>query len=1738
LKRNKCQILLAVVFMVSIISGLCIFAAPAAASTTTYSGSGNSRTVQERADRPWSGYVSSNNSLFQPTLPGTGWGGYQLSSTFTNIARNADYLGNGAFTGSASPWTFLKTPSGSASYAGLYTGTPPSGTQAGSSYVTLKGNSTVLRPISNMNFTSSSNWAGSIKGTSGSGTFTSAQNSTSLEWQEKGTYTYSGSSPPSITSATAWCNQSFTYTGSVPPQLASLNYKFYVKNWANMANGSMTVKLILTSPSSVDNTIFTYYASSVTSKPSSPTSVDITSYITGTGTYTVKLYAYIFLSVWKSKTSTACVSWDDVGVYITYGKYSAGSHAEWSETSNFGQYATANGLLAFKYWTNITTLAPSTDSYISAWVNSTPSIQYQYNITAFSSLTTGSWQSAALTVPASVFNGSSKVTIKVGLRAGSILQINSTRTGIFYFDNVTFYIKYKPTPASIKLGIQDDTYKKRWNDTETTIGSGTLTIKPSSPWNGTAVQYPAVKFYFVTNGTNGKTGYNSSIVSFTYSSTMYARHWSPTNSATFTVSDDTRTLWTLNYDTPDDIGNSTNPNNSYNNYNVSVYVPADWLLGPTYGISQITFGGIAVTTYTIASINSTTSAINIPASVFAPDPPISLLVTQIYGPNYVGPTQLRTLLFTQGDNGTQWMNATSFVPGNTTKLWCYLRNGSGGIPSSVASSQIKVRLYNESGNFYIGKVWTGSNITFFPSNCTFYVKLNRWNATNPNNSTWHDSGGNEKATYWRFVVNWTNGYEAANGIARFTTNSSTSILTPTTLTSPKQPYLATYLDGFTLIAMYTNSRNSTGIMGASVIWRWNGTGPGSGNWSAPMPMTPGKRGNYTSTIDGPTAYTHFAPQGTWIQVNASRGGFVSQSVFVRVFVRDIATTGSSLGFSILQTYAWNSIVSVNMTYFDIDHGFAGIAGAKLYANNTWGNATMMGSSGIGWSYRYLGSGVYQMDFKANTTRTGTSSWFITIKANKSHYQSLSVNLNYFNIRDRYTSHSEPYLSVTTPWNDTAIFLITYRDTDEIGNPPVFGATATCTWSNPNALIPYIMTPLGNGTYMFSLNVTGLAPSPYSFSFSFSKSHWVSITGISAQVVIRSVYTDLSSPSTQINVYWGDNVTVILVYKDLDHNLNISTASWNQIEVYEKQTGADYTGSLIYNIRLNSTYHSWKLTVNGSLPVGNYTLWILAYVPTAGGYYQSQWIYPVLNIKPIAASLTQKSAVLTVVWSDTGKIVVSYNDTVHSGKPIDGAGVSVLIDPYVTTSWYDNGTGIYTIFFNTTNEIPRTWGFTIQFFKTHYDSITISSNLQINPISTNIAVPTNVRVAYGDPLTFTVYFEDLNHVKGIVSNPAVFSVSALCNWTQGGTFYTQDFRNGTYLFSLDSTLNGAGLFLVQVNAYASPYYVPASQIFTVIIRNVNTSLAPHSTPALAPWGDNATVSLDYYVNGTTAWVTGATIVTNWTLPYTYSLTATGQWQIDFSTTGLSEGNYSVSIEAMRHYYQNHTIAMILRVRPIRLEMRLLQIPDKVQQGNIANITIQLWDLDHLRGVTGASLAVSGLNSSLYEIKELANGYYELDVNTASISFPANVSFTVGAVKSHYLLTPGPGQVLFQVISPGLSTMTVIIMSASSAGIVIIAMLGIVAYRRSKIPFIVKKIDQSIKLINKGTQVEAIGGVRTRVDTPFYLISAELESLGISLKKEEPNNKVDKRKESREKKSTKTETKPDVGSKDEKPAEGGS
>jgi hypothetical protein len=57
------------------------------------------------------------------------------------------------------------------------------------------------------------------------------------------------------------------------------------------------------------------------------------------------------------------------------------------------------------------------------------------------------------------------------------------------------------------------------------------------------------------------------------------------------------------------------------------------------------------------------------------------------------------------------------------------------------------------------------------------------------------------------------------------------------------------------------------------------------------------------------------------------------------------------------------------------------------------------------------------------------------------------------------------------------------------------------------------------------------------------------------------------------------------------------------------------------------------------------------------------------------------------------------------------------------------------------------------------------------------------------------------------------------------------------------------------------------------------------------------------------------------------------------------------------------------------------------------------------------------------------------------------------------------------------MMVIMLGGGSSGVVVVAVLGYVLYRRAKIPFVIKKLDQSIKLISRG-EVPQLVPMRTR------------------------------------------------------------
>nr|MDO8099472.1 hypothetical protein [Candidatus Njordarchaeota archaeon] len=1350
MKGNKRLDLAVGALMILFILGLTMFTTPVTASTTTYTGNGDPRPILERANRLWSGSAAQNNTQLVASLPGGGWEGYQLSTTFTNIARNADYVVNGGFDTSSSPWALSST---STSYlSGDWAGSPPSGTTTGSDYIRLQGNTTILTPIQNMNLTSSSSWTPSTSENdpSNKGTPNNNWDSALNEWEQR--YTISVNKRQSATaSATMICDQNFTYNGLVPPEQAVLNYIYYIKYYSSQGTppttpystiNSFYVRLILTYYSGsgpVDHTIVDYTATGITSKWGSPAAYDITSYITGAGTYRVRLYADISMSAYGSSSlgaqADAAVHWDDVGVYIRYGKYSAGSHAEHHQTWNFAEtlYTLADGKLSFKYYTNVTTVIPSTDSYISAWINST-----KYNIVAFSSVTTGSWQTATLSIPVSAINKSTSITFKIGVYAGSNLEIQVGNNPRFYFDNITFYIKNKPTPQAINLRIYDVTQSQNYPVTTGTPGQGTLTITPASLWTGASVIF---NFSFSYSG-----------VTFSYSSTMYAVRSTQTDSVTFTVHDDTNTAWTCQYDTPNDIG-------GYTSYNATIYVPSDWIQSGKVDHAYFP-PGTEITDYTAVQVNSSTWMIKIPATDF-PNPPCYVLEIRATSANYLGPSAVRTLLYTQCNTTStppyNWKNATYFIPKNITKLVGVIRDGSYGIPVNVDSFQAVIRLYNDSAttNKYTGKSWS----RYPNSTGKFSIELNPWGE---DNVTWCN-GVKEVATEWYFAVNWTNGYEAANAIAHFTTNSTISLLESTSLTAPGAPYQVPYGDGFTLSALYRKVSDGSGVTGAHVTWRWSDQG------NVSTDMTEVSQGYYTANIGNGSTIPHYGPYS--IQINATKSGCVSQSIMVQITVRNVTTIGTAASFVVpYETFAWNTTLLKSLTYWDVDHNKE-VAGATLFVNKTYGNATNVGSSGIRWWYRYVGGGSYSIYFNATPILTGTNAWSFNITATKPYHQTQKFNLNGFYIRDRQTTHTEPSLSVTTPYGGDAVFRITYRDTDAggaiISGP---GVSATCTWTNP-----YTVTLLSNGTYKFTLNATGLIPGNYSFSFQFTKDHWASITITNVLVRVRYIYTTLSSPTTQLSMYWGDNATAVLTYEDIDHASKIPFASWDSVTAHDTQTGIDYSLN-VYNIFINPD-NTWTLRLNATLGEGNYTLRIRAYVLTANGYYVDGLFTPSLTIKSIATSSSRVEAALSVIWSDPAKIVVKYNDTY--GRLIPGASVGVLISSLVSWSFYDNGSGLYTIFFNTTGatESAFAYSFSVQLSKLHHAPSTVTGDLLIRAISTTVQITPPEPVTRGNTAIFQIRLFDTDHNIGVTN--ATITIVGL-----NSTYYTvTELGSGNYTITL-------------------------------------------------------------------------------------------------------------------------------------------------------------------------------------------------------------------------------------------------------------------------------------------------------------------------------------------------------------------
>jgi hypothetical protein len=298
----------------------------------------------------------------------------------------------------------------------------------------------------------------------------------------------------------------------------------------------------------------------------------------------------------------------------------------------------------------------------------------------------------------------------------------------------------------------------------------------------------------------------------------------------------------------------------------------------------------------------------------------------------------------------------------------------------------------------------------------------------------------------------------------------------------------------------------------------------------------------------------------------------------------------------------------------------------------------------------------------------------------------------------------------------------------------------------------------------------------------------------------------------------------------------------------------------------------------------------------------------------------------------------------------------------------------------------------------------------------------------------------------------------------------------------------------VNITASKPYYNTVSVDVSVYAILATQAAPQNFIQTIYWGTswyNFTISY-YGVNppNNTA-ISGASVScqTGFWQNRTYtSEPVAGEYDISVYSAGVTENTYAISflIAKLGSDWQPQSFYRTLIINPVPTSALGSFIPTDggdlvadsltVSSGDKAVMIFKYADTGD-NGITGASLTyTSDIGSgSLSEIPSRP-GYYAMNLTTSGASVGSHGVHVI-AQKVHYATQSK--DVTISIVAPGLPVWLLVGGSLGSAGIVV-GVFGAFWYiRRARIPFIIKKIDESLKLIGKGDHEAATAvPLRTR------------------------------------------------------------
>jgi hypothetical protein len=531
----------------------------------------------------------------------------------------------------------------------------------------------------------------------------------------------------------------------------------------------------------------------------------------------------------------------------------------------------------------------------------------------------------------------------------------------------------------------------------------------------------------------------------------------------------------------------------------------------------------------------------------------------------------------------------------------------------------------------------------------------------------------------------------------------------------------------------------------------------------------------------------------------------------------------------------------------------------------------------------------------------------------------------------------------SPYGDDFTVLLTFRD--EFDGALLPGATIACNGTMTGAPVDY-----GNGTYLITIDSTGLSTGSYTFSFSATPStSYLQSSQIDVQFTYRPIATDaylIGSDTT--TTPWNQQAVVTVHWSDIDHS------------------GIGIDGG---SISINPFVQTIKLDIGGGYY--NLTIDVSSYSP---GTYIFDLTISKTNYKQTTVTLTLiVDAHRTSIDVDYESVILigtdcplnlSFIDIDLSASPIGSGNLSRIIVDWGSGSHefysftFTLGTSGWAIGSHTLNltvvatSTPR-----------YYMDTYIIINLEIRKL--NVFLSWDHLEPFPNGNDFVMYL----HVN--VSEPGRPIDGASIDWLDqscfsatnqtGGSYSFKSFLNlgeGLYELTIDSAIffEGEYRIIVYVDFLLSENYTDTrTPTITFTYRPILTYLTSPDYPTVTTSYDtNVTVTLSYVdidhsLNISTGIITGqgASIV--------WQYLADGVYEVQIIVQSWDLGVHEVNLTADATGYQAKTITLQILVQIAYAYARASQSTIDLPVGDSAVFYADYWDITHDEPILGATVA---------------------------------------------------------------------------------------------------------------------------------------------------------------------------------------